>query len=397
MPTGVKKDYYKTLGVNRGANEDAVRKAYRRLARKYHPDVNPGDKTAEDRFKDIQEAYDVLSDDKKREVYDQFGFYSPNATAGAGAGRGGRPGDFGFSGFDFSEFAKQAEAGRPGAGPFPGASGAKGGGGFGDLFSQFFRSGETSRQRPHAENGEDLEYSVDIGFWEAIRGTSVRLSIQRYKNCVQCKGAGNTNSGVTSCAECNGSGEVNQKVGAMRFNLTCPRCGGGGQLRNTCAACSGDGRTSDSETVDVRIPAGAQSGSRLRVPGKGNAGSMGGKPGDLYIITRVGDHPLFRREADDIRIKVPISVSEAILGGKIEVPTIDGRALLKIPPATSSGKVFRLREKGVLNRRTDKRGDQYIEVQIAVPEVPGETAKDLAREFAKLNPGDPRAKLFEQT
>jgi len=396
MATGVKKDYYKTLGVKRGDNDDAVRKAYRRLARKYHPDVNPGDKAAEDRFKDIQEAYDVLSDEKKRQVYDQFGFYSPNAAAGGNPGRESRPGDFGFSGFDFSEFAKQAEAGRRG-GPFPGASAPGGGGGFGDLFSQFFRSNETARQQPQAVSGEDLEYSVDIGFWEAIRGTSVRLNIQRYENCVQCRGTGNINSGVTACTECNGSGEVNQKVGAMRFNLTCPRCAGGGQLRNTCAACSGDGRTSDSETVDVRIPAGAQSGSRLRVPGKGNAGAMGGRPGDLYIITRVGAHALFSRDGDDIRIKVPITVSEAILGGKIEVPTIDGRALLKIPPATSSGKVFRLREKGVLNRRTDKRGDHYIEVQIAVPEVPGETAKDLAREFAKLNPEDPRAKLFEQT
>lgn len=389
------KDYYKALGVKRKASEDEIRKAYRRLARKYHPDVNPGDKRSEDRFKDVQEANDILSDPKKRQMYDQFGFYSPNAQYPEAGGPGGRPGDFGFSGFDFSESG--AGRGSRGGHGFPGAAGSESAGGFGDLFSQFFRSGgERDKQQTEVQAGEDLEYAVDISFWDAIRGTSVRLNVQRYENCTQCGGSGATGAGAVVCPDCKGQGQVDQTVGAMRFNLSCPRCQGRGQLRNVCPGCAGDGRLSRTDSVEVRIPPGAQNGSRLRVPKKGNAGAHGGAPGDLYIITRVGPHTVFKREGDDIRIKAPITIPEAVLGAKIEVPTIDGKALLKIPPATSSGKVFRLREKGVLNRRTNRRGDQYVEVQIAVPAIPSEDVKGLMRDFEKIDAEDPRAALFEQ-
>ncbi|MCB1018645.1 MAG: molecular chaperone DnaJ [Acidobacteria bacterium] len=403
MATGENKDYYKTLGVKRSATQDDIRKAYRRLARKYHPDVNPGDKTAEDKFKEVQEANEILGDEKKRKMYDQYGFYSPGGFPGAGpqpgAGAGGgQPGGFDFSGFDFSEYAQQAGGARGqgrASGGFSGG-GAPGGGGFGDLFSQFFKSAESGRARPQPKAGEDLEYTADISFWDAIRGTSLRLNIQRYENCAQCGGSGAISSGPMVCPECEGKGQVNQTVGAMKFNLTCPRCGGKGQVRNSCPACSGEGRIAKTEQVEVRIPPGAQNGSRLRVPGKGNAGAMGAPSGDLYIITRVGEHRLFKREGDDIRVKAPITPAEAILGAKIEIPTIDGKALLKIPPATNSGKTFRLRERGVLNRRTNQRGDQYIEVQIVVPPIPDENTKELMREFTKLNPEDPRKNLFEQ-
>ncbi|MDA0205203.1 MAG: J domain-containing protein [Acidobacteria bacterium] len=374
-------DYYKTLGVKRTASADEIRKAYRKLARKYHPDVNPGDKAAENRFKDVQEANDILSDKKKREMYDQYGFYSPGGFPGAEAGGAGRPGDVNFSGFDFS-----------GAGP--GAGGSHGGAGFNDLFSQFFRGGSRSAPRAQPKKGEDLEYTVDIDFWDAIRGTSIKINVTRYDGCVTCGGAGQSSGGNTVCAECKGSGQVDQAVGAMRFNLTCPRCGGAGTLRNVCPTCVGDGRLSKTDSVEVRIPPGAQSGSRLRVVAKGNAGSMGGPAGDLYIITRVGDHPLFKRQGDDIRIKMPIRIDEAILGAKVEVPTIDGRTLLKVPPSTNSGQVFRLRERGVLNPRTQKRGDQFVEVQIIVPEIADENTKALMRDFANLNPNDPRKELF---
>ena len=388
MTTTQQKDYYKVLGVKRGAASDVIRKAYRRLARKYHPDVNPGDQSAEDRFKTVQEAYDILSDQKKRQMYDQFGFYSdagPYAAAGGGTG----PGGFDFSGFDFSHFTSGGARGSRGR------AGKESWGGFSDLFSQFFRPGESGASpQTSAQPGEDLEYTVEIGFWDAIRGTTIRLNIFRQENCRQCRGLGNIASGSAQCTECGGSGQVNQTVGAMRFNITCPRCQGRGQLRNTCSACGSSGRLGRNETVEVRIPAGAQPGSRLRVPSKGNAGHLGGASGDLYIVTRVGSHPFFERKADDIYIEAPVTIPEAILGGKIEVPTIDGKALLKIPPGTNSGKTFRLREKGVLNRRSQRRGDQFVAVKIVVPSIADEASKDLAREFAKVNPEDPRAELW---
>ena len=381
------KDYYKTLGVKKNASPDDIRKAYRRLARKHHPDVNPGDKRSEDKFKSIQEAYDILKDKKKRDMYDQLGFYSETgAYPGGGGGAGRGPGGFDFSGFDFSDVSQGGRAGTTGRQ-------AEQGGGFSDLFSQFFRQDQQAAPG-QAQPGEDLEYSVDIDFWDAIKGTTLRLNVARHEPCAQCRGVGNIGKGSVACSECNGSGQVSQTVGAMRFNLTCPRCQGSGQLREGCGPCGGEGRIYRNETVELRIPSGARSGSRLRVARKGNAGQRGGPAGDLYIVTRVGTHPVFERKGDDIHMQIPITVPEAILGAAIEVPTIDGKARLKIPPATSSGKRFRLREKGVLNRRTNHRGDQFVEVKIVVPEVPDEASKAMMKEFANLNAEDPRAALF---
>jgi len=384
-----KNDYYETLGVARGASEDDIRKAYRKLARKYHPDLNPGDKSSEDRFKNVQEAYDILSDTKKRQMYDQYGFYSDQAMPG-GAGAEGNPfsggPNMGFGGFDFSEYAR-----RGGSSTNSGGDGEAFG--FGDLFGQFF--GAKRSQETHApQRGADLEYALNVDFWQAIKGTQVRLSINRQEQCETCKGTGSAGGNTPVCPECNGSGQVDQMAGAMRFNLTCQRCGGRGRLQNTCPTCYGDGRVSRSDSVEVRIPAGVQGGSRLRGAGKGNAGTHGAPAGDLYITIRVDAHPFFERDADNIEIKVPVTVTEAGLGAKIEVPTIDGRALLKIPQGTQNGQKFRLREKGVYNAKKNSRGDQIVEVFLQAPKVNDERTKELLRELAQVHPEDPREEIW---
>ena len=385
-------DFYETLGVKRDAGVDDIRKAYRKLARKHHPDLNPGDKTAEDRFKKVQEAYDVLSDPKKKQMYDQVGYYSENGMPAGGAPGGSGP-NMGFGGFDFSDVFKGGSAG----GYSSGAAGAKSGGSgnFQDIFNQWFSRNEGAPQKT-PEKGTDLEYGLNIDFWQAIRGTQVRLSVTRQEACAACNGTGSRAGANAVCSECNGSGNVTQVAGAMRFSLTCPRCEGTGRLGNRCADCHGDGRISKTETVDVRIPPGAQQGSRLRVAGKGNAGTFGAPAGDLYITVRVEPHPFFRRDGDDIEITVPIRIDEAGLGTKIEVPTIDGRALLKIPQGTKNGQKFRLREKGVLNARSGSRGDQIVEVSVQAPVVQDERTKELLREYAGLHPDDPRADIWNK-
>jgi molecular chaperone DnaJ len=377
------KDYYDTLKVARDASADDIRKSYRKLARKFHPDLNPGDKSAEDKFKTVQEAYDVLSDDKKRKIYDQYGVYSDSAPPPPPGSQQGPNMDFG--GFDFSDYARQQTESR---------GRQEEGGAFRDLFSNFFRSGGGAQPEQVPEQGSDLEYAVNIDFWQAIKGTQAKLEIRRQEVCPTCNGTGSSGSGSVTCTQCNGTGHVTQMAGAMKFNLTCPRCNGKGRLRNACPTCHGDGVTVKTETVEVRIPAGAQNGSRLRVPGKGNAGTFGAPPGDLYITTRVEEHPFFRRDGDNIQIRVPITVTEAGLGAKIEVPTIDGRALLKLPQGTQNAQKFRLREKGVYNGRKDARGDQIVEVSVQPPKVDDERTREILRELAQLHPEDPRAELW---
>lgn len=401
MPA-LKHDYYETLGIGRKAAADEIRKAYRKLARRYHPDLNPGDKSSEERFKKVQEAYDILSDAKKRQMYDQYGFYSESGAAGAGPGGGGPGGGPGpqpgmdFNGFDFSEYFSGAGGAAGGASGGRRTGEAPGGGGFRDIFSQFFSGREQAAPEARAEPGGDLEYVMDIDFWQAIRGTQERLSISRYEVCGTCHGSGSTGAGEVTCPQCKGTGNVTQMAGAMKFNLACPRCGGSGKLRNACPTCGGDGRVTQTETVEVRIPPGARNGSRLRVAGKGNAGTMGAPAGDLYITTRVEEHPFFRREGDNIEIKVPLAVWEAALGARIEVPTIDGRAQLKIPQGTRNGQRFRLREKGVQNSRGGARGDQIVEVAIEAPNPRDERTRELLRELAKVQPEDPRADIWSK-
>lgn len=389
MASATKKDYYDTLGVARAADSDEIRKAYRRLARKYHPDLNPGDKAAEDRFKKVQEAYDVLSDEAKRKVYDQYGFYSDNIPPNGAGPAGPEAGGPGFGGFDFAEFARQQQQ-RGGEG----AEGFGGGGGFRDIFSQFFTRQKQAAVQP--ERGTDLEYGLNVDFWQSIKGTQVRLSISRQETCETCHGSGTLGGNVAVCPECDGTGQVTQMAGAMKFNLRCQRCDGTGRLKNTCPTCRGEGRISRPDTVEVRIPAGVSSGARLRVAGKGNAGVAGGPAGDLYISVRVEEHPFFKRDGDNIAIQVPLTISEAGLGAKIEVPTIDGRAILKIPQGTQNGQKFRLREKGVMNTRKNARGDEIVEVVLRSPNVQDERTRELLRELAQVQTEDVRAEMWSQ-
>jgi molecular chaperone DnaJ len=377
MATSTKQDYYELLGVSRKAPQKEIRQAYRKLARKYHPDLNPGDKSAEEKFKQVQEAYEVLSDAKKRQMYDQFGF---ETSGQGGVPEGVDPGDvqFDFGGFDFG-------GGGGGAGPS-----------FRDLFGQFFRGGTTAEAPSRAESGSSLEYQIEITFWEAVRGTVKKLTIARLDTCTECHGTGAVGQPQT-CTTCGGSGQVTQTSGKMRFNLTCARCGGTGRVRNICRVCGGEGRVRRSDTIEVRIPAGVQTGSRVRVPGRGNAGAAGAPPGDLYIITDVLSHPFFDRRGDDLYTVVPITVTEAALGAKIEVPTMDGRSLLRVPPGTNSGQKLRLRDKGVPSlRRPGHRGDQYVELQIIVPKPVDERVKELLRELERVAPEHPRKDLFER-
>ncbi len=395
MPSQSTQDHYGTLGLERAASADDIRKAYRRLARKYHPDLNPGDKSAEDKFKKVQEAYDILSDPAKKQMFDQYGFYSESGfPGGAPGGAGSGAPNMNFGGFDFSEVF----GGAAGSGGFRGARGAASdpGGGFQDIFGKMFGGQQRRHQQTEPQKGSDLEYALAIDFWQAIKGTQVRVNVQRSDICGTCHGSGAAGGQNVVCAECNGSGNVNQMAGAMKFSLTCPRCNGAGRLRNVCATCQGDGRVTQSEGVDVRIPAGVQDGSRLRVAGKGNAGSHGAPPGDLYITVRSQPHSFFRRNGDDIEITVPVRIDEAYLGAKIEVPTIDGRALLKIPHGTKNMQKFRLREKGVFNSRRNSRGDQIVEVSIEPPKIQDERTKELLRELAKLHPEDPREEIWDK-
>jgi molecular chaperone DnaJ len=412
MPTQTK-DYYGTLGVKKNASTDEIRKAFRKLARKYHPDVNPGDKTAEEKFKAISEANDVLSDPKKRKIYDQLGYYSDNidpaaaeayARAGGGAGGGGGFGAGGFGGFPGGQGAGQAQGVPFDFGGFDfsdmfegsGARGERkrGGGGFRDIFSGMFSGRGAQPSGP--EPGTDLEYQVTVGFWQAIRGAVLRLNITRRDTCSNCQGRGFLEApGV--CPECKGTGQVTQTGGRMKFNVQCPRCHGTGKNVTVCPVCGGEGVVERTEPLEVRIKAGTRDGQRIRIAGKGNAGAHGGPPGDLYVIIRTGEHPVFRREGDDIYLTVPVSASEAGLGAKIEVPTIDGRALLKIPPGTQCGQKLRLREKGVPSATRDGvRGDEIVEIKISVPMPRDEKTKEILRELARLNPEDPRAELWRQ-
>ncbi len=350
-------DYYKVLGVSRGAKAEDIKKAYRRLARRHHPDFNPGNKESEERFKAVSEAFDVLSDPKKREIYDRLGYYNEHAASSYGA-----------PGFDFSSF---------------------GAGNFKDIFSDIFSSirGQ-GQQRRQPSRGADIEVALPIGFEDAMRGLTTSIGVERTDSCADCKGLGETAQKDVTCPACNGSGQVASRfMGASR----CGQCGGTGKMPRPCPSCRGTGVTSTSERIQVKLPAGADTGSRIRIAGKGHAGSYGGPTGDLYVVPNVEAHGFFKRQGDNIYCTVPITVPEAALGARIEVPTVDGKALLRIPPGTQSGQKFRLRERGAPSLRANGlRGDQFVEVRITLPRVISEETKNLLHQFARHNPENPR-------
>jgi molecular chaperone DnaJ len=376
-----KKDYYQILGVKKDAKADEIKKAYRKLARKFHPDVNPNDKTAEEKFKEVQEAYDVLSDEKKRKVFDRFGYYNDNLDPDAPFASGATAG--GAGGFDFSGFSwDQSTSG--------------GGSSFRDIFSDLFGGGGATRRepeppRPLPKKGRDIEIPLALSFEEAFKGLTTNITVNRSEQCSRCQGAGDTGGPVITCPTCSGTGQVLKSGGRLQFSQTCPDCEGTGRRRTPCSLCHGKGVTPKTEQVKIRIPAGVDTGSRVRIPKKGHGGRLGAEPGDLYIVTNVGKHPFLERKGDNIYVTVPVTVPEAALGAKIEVPTVEGKAQLKIPPGTESGQKFRLRERGFPSLRNPSlRGDEFIEVKITLPKVISEETKDILRQFEKLNSEKPR-------
>ncbi|MBM3293609.1 MAG: molecular chaperone DnaJ [Candidatus Aminicenantes bacterium] len=362
------KDYYEVLGVDRKSGPADIKKAYRKLARKHHPDLNPGDKSAEARFKEIQEAYAVLSDPKKRAQYDQFGFVGAPPP---GSGPGGRSSTGGFEGFDFSDF---------------------GSGSFQDFFESVFGGGPAGPSRRERSRGEDLIYTMKIGFEDAVRGVQTRIRLNRLVACASCSGGGTAGGTEQACSDCNGTGRAFVQRGFMKFSSACPSCGGAGRSwGRACPDCRGQGLVDKTEVVNVRIPAGVDTGSKVRVPAKGHSGPNGGPPGDLYITIEVAAHPVFRREGTSLHVKVPITVPEATLGAKIEVPTMDGPSTIRIPPGTRSGQRFRLREKGVSLAGGKARGDAFVEVSIVPPPFADERVRALMKDLEKLYGGNPRS------
>ncbi len=345
--TATTKDYYEVLGVKNDASTDEIKKAYRRLARKYHPDLNPGDKAAEKKFKEINEAYEVLSDPKKRAEYDRFG---------KAAFEGG-PGFEGFTARDF------------GAG-FGGVEDI-----FSDLFGQF-------RHREAPLKGPDLETRLDISLEEAFSGVTKAINLRREKACRSCGGTGAESSSV--CSRCSGTGSIKQSRGLFRLSQPCPSCNGSGKIiSKICKACGGNGSTLATETVKIKIPPGADTGSRVKIRGMGGAGVKGGPPGDLYINLTVRPHPVFKREGNDVYVEVPVTVADAVLGGKIRVPTLEGPVTMTLPPGTDSGKKFKLKGKGIPDRRTGIRGDEFAVIKIVVPRKVTEKTREAVREIER--------------
>jgi molecular chaperone DnaJ len=348
-------DLYIVLGVAHGATEAEIKRAYRRLARRYHPDINPGDQSSAARFRQILEAYETLIDPTRRSRYD---------AGHAGADRAGTRS--GFEGFDFSTRGVDYSAT------------------FGDLFADVLTE-RSARQAP-PQRGSDLHVEMQVSFEEALSGGRRAVTVTRREHCRSCTGSGRTKVSTGTCPLCQGSGAVRSVRGHMVFSRSCGACGGTGQQRpRACEPCGGTGQETRSETATARIPAGVADGDRLRVPGKGHAGAAGGPAGDLYITVKVLPHPLFRREGDDLHMVVPVAVHEAALGARIEVRTLDGAARLRVPPGTQSGQRFRLRGHGAPSTRDGQRGDLIVEIRIMLPKLLDERSKELLREFGRIN------------
>ncbi|MBC7206264.1 MAG: molecular chaperone DnaJ [Methyloversatilis sp.] len=365
-----KKDFYDILGVNRDASDDEIKKAYRKLAMKYHPDRNPDSKEAEDKFKEAKEAYEILSDGQKRAAYDQYGHagVDPNMGGGAGGGQG-------FGGF---------------------------GDAFGDIFGEIFgNQGGRGGGRSGVYRGADLRYNLEVSLEEAARGTDTRIRIPTMDDCGTCGGTGaKPGTKPVTCTTCNGVGQVRMQQGFFSIQQTCPKCHGTGKMvKDPCNDCHGAGRVKGSKTLQVKIPAGIDEGDRIRLAGEGERGQGGGPAGDLYVQIHIKPHTVFQREGDDLHCEMPIGFATAALGGEIEIPTLDGAAKIKIPAETQSGKVFRLRGKGIKGVRSSYPGDLMCHVVVETPVNLTARQRELLKEFDDINRSDeashsPRAKSW---
>ena len=357
-----KKDFYEVLGVNRDASEDDIKKSYRKLAMKFHPDRNPDNPKAEGQFKEAKEAYEVLSDASKRAAYDQYGHAGVDQAAAAGAGMGG--------------FADA----------------------FGDIFGDIFGGG---RGRSNVYRGADLRYNLEIALEEAARGTETKIRIPTLEECATCHGTGaKPGTQPVKCTTCEGQGQVRMQQGFFSIQQTCPKCHGSGKIVQTpCATCHGAGRLKQHKTLSVKIPAGVDEGDRIRLSGEGEAGVNGGPAGDLYVVIHLKAHAVFQRDHNDLHCEMPISFTIAALGGEIEIPTLDGYAKIKIPHETQSGKVFRLRGKGIKGVRSSTHGDLMCHVVVETPVNLTARQRELLNELETINAGDagkhnPRAKSW---
>jgi molecular chaperone DnaJ len=356
-------DFYIVLGVDRAATLNDIKRAYKRLARKCHPDINPGDRLAAQQFQQIAEAYETLSDPDRRRRYD----------TGGGAGTSAEPSTFGFEGFDFSISVSGASAST-----------------FGDLFADMFQPRD-QQAGLGPQRGADLHQMLAVGFEAAMRGGDRQVSVTRQEPCRMCHGAGMLKTAEKSCPHCHGTGIVKSARGHMVFSKPCAHCGGvGTQAETRCPSCGGHQLETRTELLTLHVPPGLADGARIRVPGKGHAGRNGGEPGDLYVTLRVEPHPVFRRDGDDLHVVVPIAIHEAALGAKVDVPALEGTARLRVPPGTQSGQRFRLRERGAPSVRDGRRGDLVIEVRLVLPKLLDERSKELLREFGRINSEDVR-------
>src|SRR5712671_3306063 len=356
MPSERKRDYDEVLSVGRGASEDELKKSYRRLAIQHHPDRNPGDKHAEERFKELNEAYQVLSDPEKRAKYDRFGHAAFQGQQGAG----------GFGGFEFTQGFEEV---------------------FSDIFGDFFGTGR-GRTRSRSRRGDDLRYDLEIEFEEAARGSEKIVKFQRLATCDACNGtrARGGAEGARTCPNCRGTGQVRTQQGFFSIATTCGQCRGEGTIiADPCPKCQGQGRIRRPESLSVRIPPGVDNGSRLKLRGEGEAGWGGGTGGDLYVVVHVREHPLFVRQDNDVVIEVPVSFPQAALGAEIDVPTLDGKVKLKIQAGTQSGKVFRLKGTGFPDLHGYGRGDQLVKVVVETPRRLTARQRELLEEFAGID------------
>lgn len=353
-------DLYEVLGVRRTASTAEIRRAYQKRARSLHPDLNPGDPVAADRFREVSRAFEVLSDPPRRAAYDR-GEPSPTPVAPAAGG--------GFEGFDFSAHLGAERV----------------------SFREIFEAGPCAPERPEALRGEDLEQATRVTFEESLKGTERRVHLVRYDSCAACQGSGVVAFGPVPCPRCHGAGQVRGSRGHMIFSRPCAECEGRGRLhRRPCERCAGEGRVIASEWLDVQIPPGVGDGSQVRVPGCGNAGRRNGPPGDFVLTVQVDAHPLFRREGEDLHCVVPVAMTEAALGAHVEVPTPDGPVTIELPAGTQNGQRFRLRKRGVPKLGTRGRGDLFVEARVVIPAVTDDRARELLREFARVHPPAPR-------